>query len=218
MKIWTCGSSPRSGSWNAWTRIKYVNGASRPNDFLSRLLTMDETWLYHYDLETKQQSMEWRHSGSAHPKKFRVYNPLENFSPRFFGIKTASSSLIIFQRAKLSTRSITHLCCCNWRTFEGKTLRKGHQGGLVLTRQFPGSPGTCNPEIKWPTWASNVLITHPVLRIWPRRTTTCSLDWKSNWKIAIFRSTRRSLLPRRRGWTDNFLNFFECLAKVGATG
>jgi hypothetical protein len=28
----------------------------------------------------------------------------------FFGIKTASSSLIIFQRAKLSTRSITHLC------------------------------------------------------------------------------------------------------------
>jgi hypothetical protein len=25
---------------------------------------MDETWLYHYDPETKQQSMEWRHNGS----------------------------------------------------------------------------------------------------------------------------------------------------------
>jgi len=35
-------------------------------------VTMDETWLYHYDPETKQQSMEWRHSGSARPKKFRV--------------------------------------------------------------------------------------------------------------------------------------------------
>jgi len=33
---------------------------------------MDETWLYHYDMETKQQSMEWQHSGSPHPKKFRV--------------------------------------------------------------------------------------------------------------------------------------------------
>jgi len=33
---------------------------------------MDETWLYHYGLETKQQSMEWQHSGSPHPKKFRV--------------------------------------------------------------------------------------------------------------------------------------------------
>ena len=61
-----------------------------PNDFLSRLVTLDETWLYHYDPESKQQSMEWWHSGSPRPKKFRVKNPLENFSPRFFGIKTAS--------------------------------------------------------------------------------------------------------------------------------
>jgi len=43
-----------------------------PNDFLSRLVTMDETWLYHYDPETKQQSMEWQHSGSPCPKKFQV--------------------------------------------------------------------------------------------------------------------------------------------------
>jgi len=27
------------------------------NDFLSRMVTMDETWLFHYDPETKQQSM-----------------------------------------------------------------------------------------------------------------------------------------------------------------
>jgi len=33
MKIWTCGSSPRSGSWNAWTRNKNVNGASRLSKF-----------------------------------------------------------------------------------------------------------------------------------------------------------------------------------------
>jgi len=45
-----------------------------PNGFLSRLVTMDETWLYHYDPETKQQSMEWRNSGSRRPKKFRVQN------------------------------------------------------------------------------------------------------------------------------------------------
>ena len=45
---------------------------------------MDETWLYHYDPETKQQSMEWQHSGSPRPKKFQCKNPLEKFSPRFF--------------------------------------------------------------------------------------------------------------------------------------
>jgi len=43
-----------------------------PKDFLSRLVTMDETWLYHYDPETKQQSMEWWHSSSPRPKKFQV--------------------------------------------------------------------------------------------------------------------------------------------------
>jgi len=43
-----------------------------PKYFLSRLVTMDETWLYHYDPETKQKSVEWRHSGSPCPKKFRV--------------------------------------------------------------------------------------------------------------------------------------------------
>jgi len=43
-----------------------------PYDFLSRLVTLDETWLYHYDPETTQQSMEWRHRGSPRPKKFRV--------------------------------------------------------------------------------------------------------------------------------------------------
>jgi len=40
-----------------------------PNDFLSRLVIMDETWLYHYDPETKQQSMEWRHICLPRPQK-----------------------------------------------------------------------------------------------------------------------------------------------------
>jgi len=38
----------------------------------ARLVTMNETRLYHYDPETKQQSMEWRHRGSPRPKTFRV--------------------------------------------------------------------------------------------------------------------------------------------------
>ena len=42
------------------------------NDFLLQLVIMDETWLYHYDPEAKQQSMAWRHNGSPRPKKIRV--------------------------------------------------------------------------------------------------------------------------------------------------
>jgi len=45
---------------------------------------MDETWLYHYDPETKQQSMEWWHSGSHCPKKFRVPKSTGKFLTSFF--------------------------------------------------------------------------------------------------------------------------------------
>ena len=107
---------------------------------------MDDTWLYHYHPKTKHQLMKRRPSGSPRSKNSEYKNPLDKFSPKFFGIKTASSSLIIFQRAKLSTWSIIHLCWCNWRTFWRKNAAEGQQGGLVLTRQCPGSPGTFNSE------------------------------------------------------------------------
>jgi len=55
-----------------------------PNDFLSQLVTMDEIWFYHYDLETQQQSMEWQHSGSPHPKKFRVQKSAGKFLASLF--------------------------------------------------------------------------------------------------------------------------------------
>jgi len=37
---------------------------------------------------------------------------------------------------------------------------------------MPRLTGHLQPSRNWRTWASNVLITHPILRIWPRLTTT----------------------------------------------
>ena len=56
------------------------------------LVTIDEAWLYLYDPETKQQSMEWRRGNSPRPKNAEYKDPLEKFSPRYFGVNTASSS------------------------------------------------------------------------------------------------------------------------------
>jgi hypothetical protein len=56
-----------------------------PNDLLSRLMTMDETWLYHNDSEKKQQPMEWRHSGSPRPKYSERKNPLKSSRLDFLG-------------------------------------------------------------------------------------------------------------------------------------
>ena len=46
--------------------------ATAKDDFVNRLVTQDETWLHCFDPETKQQSCEWRHSGSPRPKKFKA--------------------------------------------------------------------------------------------------------------------------------------------------
>ncbi len=42
-----------------------------PQDFLRRLITGDEVWVFHHDPESKQESMEWRAKGSAPPLKTR---------------------------------------------------------------------------------------------------------------------------------------------------
>jgi len=36
-----------------------------------RTVTSNETWVQHYDLENKRQSMEWRHPSSPAQKKFK---------------------------------------------------------------------------------------------------------------------------------------------------
>jgi len=39
--------------------------------FMSRVITGDESWVYGYDTETKQQSLQWKSPGSPRPKKAR---------------------------------------------------------------------------------------------------------------------------------------------------
>ncbi|UYV84740.1 hypothetical protein LAZ67_X003274 [Cordylochernes scorpioides] len=45
---------------------------ANPEDFVNRFVTRDETWAHHFTLESKQQSIQWRHSGSPPPKKAKT--------------------------------------------------------------------------------------------------------------------------------------------------
>jgi hypothetical protein len=53
-------------------------------------------------------------------------------------------------------------------------------------KKMPQLTGHLEPRRNWPTWASNDLITHPILRIKPRRNTTRSLDWKTIERSPLF--------------------------------
>ncbi|GFS24170.1 histone-lysine N-methyltransferase SETMAR [Elysia marginata] len=41
-------------------------------EFIQRIVTGDESWVHHYDPESKRQLMEYRHNGSPSPRKFKI--------------------------------------------------------------------------------------------------------------------------------------------------
>lgn len=43
-----------------------------PESVFRRIVTCDETWVHHYDPETKQQSSQWRRRGEPAPVKFKT--------------------------------------------------------------------------------------------------------------------------------------------------
>ena len=175
---------------------------------------MREIWLCHYDLETKQQSMEWRHNGSTRPALQKI--PVQKSTGKvlasiFFGGGSRrhpphwlSSKGPNCQRGVLliSVGAIDG-------HFEGKTSAAGRspKGSCSCTAmprltghlqpRKPGLPGL--PMSRSPTlfFGYDPVGLPPVL--WSK---------KDNWNVAIFLPTRRSLLPRRPGLTDNILNFF----------
>ena len=155
MKIWTCGNSLRSVSQNTRTRIKNVISASRlnnywnffgghdSNDLLSRFVTMDETWLYHYDPETKQQSMELRHSDSPRPKKFRVQKSAGKFLASIFWDQ--DGILLIDYLPKGQTVNAEYYLSLLVQLKD--ILKEKRRGKFTKVVLFcPGSRGTCNAE------------------------------------------------------------------------
>ena len=167
----------------------------------------------------RQSNNQWSGGIAAHPapRNSDCKNPLERFWPRFFGIKRASTSLIIFQRAKLSTLTITHLCFCNWRTFWRKNAARSSRGSCFCMT-MPRLTVLLQPRRNWPTWTSIVLITHLVLRIWLRRTTPVPWTEKKIESSTFFfwrrsRCCRGDLFGRTTFWF-----FFMWLVKVRATG
>ena len=160
--------------------------------FRARLVTMDEIWLYHYDPETKQQSMERRCSCSPRPKNFRVQKCAGKFLASFFWDQ--DGILLIDYLPKGQTMNAEYYLSLLMQLkdiWKEKRRWKFIKGALFL-HDIASANRALATRRNWPTWVSSFLIPHPILRMWPRRTTTCSLDRKNNCNVAIFLPTRTS--------------------------
>ena len=64
------------------------NAVRHDPNFLSRVITGDESWLYDYDQDTKQQSLQWKTPSSPRPKKVRqVHSNIKSLLIIFFDIR-----------------------------------------------------------------------------------------------------------------------------------
>ena len=131
----------------------------------------------------RQSNKKWSGGIAAHtaPKNSVCRYPPENISPRFLGIKAASSSFIIFQRTNYKRGVLLISPGAIEGHFEGKNAAGRSPRGSCSCTTMPRLTGHLQPRRIWPTWASNVLITHPILRIWPSQTTTCSVVSRGSW-------------------------------------
>jgi len=106
------------------------------------MVIIEETWLYRYGLETKQQSMEWRYRGSPCPQKKSAGKVLAS---TFWD----QDAILIDYLAKGQTINAEYYSSLRMQFKEilrGKRSRKVTRVGLLLARQCLGSPGTYNPE------------------------------------------------------------------------
>ena len=141
MKIWTwklstkwvpkCLNVDQKRQWCQSSEQLLEFFQRNQNDFLSQLVSMDKTWLYQYDQETKQQSVELRHSGSPCPPKFQVQKSTGNFLASIFWDQDDILHIDYLPKG-LTINAVLISAGAFEGHFEGKTPWAGHQGGLVL--------------------------------------------------------------------------------------
>ena len=113
----------------------------------ARLVTMDETWLYHYDPERKQQSMEWRHSGSPLLKQFRLQKSAGKVLISIFGDQDSILLNDYLPKSQIiNAEYYSSLLVQLKDILKEKRCGKVIKGVLFLHDKPPGSTGTCNPE------------------------------------------------------------------------
>ena len=135
-----------------------------PEDFHLRLVTGDETWVHHWDPESKIASKQWKHSDSPPPRKFRTQSSAGKVMASVFW--DSKGLLLIDYLPRRSTITGAY--------YSDLMVKLRH---AIKTISFFMTMSWCT-RAAWHKpqsirWASKSWLTHPTVRIWPQATSTC---------------------------------------------
>jgi len=223
MKIWTCGSSPWSGSGNAWTWIKNVNDASILRNFWNyfgaiQMISCRDWWPWtkpgYIAKIWRQSNNQWRGGIAAHPAPKIPSAVIRWKISRLDSVFWDQGDILLVDYLPKGHTTNAEYYSLH---FEVKTPLKVHKRSLVLARQCHGSPGTCNPEetglpglpVPWsPTLFS---VSGPV--------GLPSVRWTEKQLKGRHFSSDAEVIAAAETWLDRQRSdFFEWLSRVRATG
>ena len=148
MKIWTWGSTPRSGSRNAWTRIKNVNGASRLSNFWNffgaiQMISCRDWWPWtkpgYITTIRRRSNNQWSCGIAGHPPQ---NNPIakicwKSSRPNFLASRRHPPHLLSSKGSNYQLGVLLISAGAIERHFEDKTPREVHQVVLFLHDSAP---------------------------------------------------------------------------------
>jgi hypothetical protein len=117
-------------------------------DILERIVTGNETWVHHYELKSKRQSMEWKHPSSTVRKKFEQQPSCKKLMLTFVWDMGGGPILAKFQ-VHGETEQLQIFCfaarpikTCNSSRMTGTTVQRVAIAPRQCTATYSNSSGT----------------------------------------------------------------------------
>jgi len=107
---------------------------------------MEETWLYPYETETKQQSMEWQHSVSPRPLNFRLQKSTGKVLASNFWDQEGILLIDCLPKGHNISTEYYSSPLVQLKDILKEKRRCNFTKGVLFLHDNSGLPGTCNPD------------------------------------------------------------------------
>ena len=165
----------------------WSNFETEPN-WLKRVVTGDESWIFEYESLTKRPSLEWKSALSPRPKKAKVFKSNSKVMLiAFFDVQGIVHAEFLPQGQTINQHVYKNILRRLMRSVREKKENCGKQGhGCFIMTIFqlimPWVFGNFLQKIALLYWSN-----HPTLQIWPLETSFCVPNSRKSSKELLFK-------------------------------